>query len=73
MADNLPEIRLRCPEATHKDLVNISANLGIPLSAFLRPKLMEIADSYPDRFKRDPNFYDQSSSSSSSGAGTPST
>lgn len=35
-----------------KDLINISKNTGVTLAALLKPKLREIAESYPESMRR---------------------
>lgn len=40
------------PSIIHQDLHNIADNIGIPLSAFLKPELRKIADSYPAHMKK---------------------
>ena len=36
----------------HSDLKNISKNLGIDLSALIKPKLRELRDSYPEPMRK---------------------
>lgn len=49
------EIRLRgVSHQVSMDIKNISANLGISVTNLLKPKLREIADSYPPNLKRPP-------------------
>jgi hypothetical protein len=46
------EIRLKGVSNQLKhDLTNISKNTGLTLSGFVKSKLREIAESYPDRMK----------------------
>jgi hypothetical protein len=40
------------PKNIKEDLTNISKNLGISLTSMLKPKLREIANSYPPELKR---------------------
>lgn len=55
---NYAEVRLRgvSPQLLEA-LVNISKNLGVSLTDMLKPKLREIADSYPDKLKQPPLDY----------------
>jgi hypothetical protein len=47
-SDKIDEIRIRnVSRETHTDLQNIADNYGISLSALLKPKLKDIANSYP--------------------------
>lgn len=56
--DELPEIRVRgVSPQLHDDLINISRNEGRSLSDILKPKLREVADSYPERMKQPPKDY----------------
>jgi hypothetical protein len=49
------EIRIRgVSKKVVEELLNISKNSGVPLSDLLKPKLREIADSFPDSMKRTP-------------------
>lgn len=49
------EIRVKgIPPQTHTDLIHISQNLGISLSALLKPELRKIADSYSPELKNPP-------------------
>ncbi len=49
------EIRVRgVGEQLQNDLTNISKNLGIDVSALVKPKLWEIANSYPEHMKQPP-------------------
>lgn len=50
-SDDLPEIRITVGTKTHNDLHNIANNAGVSLSNLLRPKLAELANSYPDQMK----------------------
>lgn len=53
------EIRIRnVHKKLHSDLTNIAKHEGPPLSQFLRGKLREIADSYPDHYKEPMPDYD---------------
>lgn len=53
-----PELRINVGSPkTRRDLINIAKNFNVTLSEFLRPKLREIADSYPDRLKQAPTDY----------------
>lgn len=52
-----PELRLYVSAKTKQELINISKNFNTTLCDFLRPKLREIADSYPDRLKQAPTDY----------------
>lgn len=57
MNDNRSEIRLEgVPSKTKNELKNIAKNLGVTLNGFLKPKLKEIADSYPEELKSDPKI-----------------
>jgi hypothetical protein len=38
----------------HNDLQNIAKNSGITLQQFLKPKLRDIANSYPEAMKKPP-------------------
>jgi hypothetical protein len=52
---NHKEIRVRNVSVkVNEDLSNIAKNLGVALSDFLKPKLREIADSYPASMKLPP-------------------
>jgi hypothetical protein len=54
-SDSLPEIRVKGVSVkTHNELQNIAENNGVSLSNFLRPKLTEIANGYPDHMKLPP-------------------
>lgn len=33
------------------ELTNIAKNIGVPLASFLKPKLKEISDSFPENMK----------------------
>lgn len=49
------ELRLRgVPNKLQSDLKNISANLGTSISDLTKPKLWELANSYPDEMKKPP-------------------
>ncbi len=50
---NYSEIRINgvSPDL-HIQLINIAKHLGIPFSSWIKPKLREIADSYPDDMKK---------------------
>lgn len=49
------EIRItNVPSDIKNDLENIAGNMGISLSAMLKPKLREIRDSYSDKMKKKP-------------------
>jgi hypothetical protein len=51
----LEELRITGVNPKLKDeLNNIAANQGINLTSFLKPKLREIADSYPEKMKQKP-------------------
>lgn len=53
-----PELRIQGVSATtHDQLKNIAKNSGVTISAFLRPKLKDILNSYPDRMKQPPSDY----------------
>lgn len=55
---NTNEIRCRgISPILEEQLNNIAGNLGITLTQFLKPKLREIADSYPDKMKSPPPDY----------------
>ena len=38
--------------SVHEELKNISKNLGIDLSALIKPKLRELRDSYPEALRK---------------------
>lgn len=58
-AERQNEIRIRdISPSVKQDLDNIASNMGVTLSQLMRPKLREIADSYPDHLKRQPDFLD---------------
>jgi len=49
------EIRIRgVGKQIRTDLENIAENLGTDISALIKPKLWEIANSYPDNMKLPP-------------------
>lgn len=49
------EIRItNVPLDVKNDLENIAGNIGISLSAMLKPKLREIRDGYSDKMKKKP-------------------
>ncbi len=53
-----PELRVRgVSDKIRNDLINIAKNHGTTLSDFLKPKLREIADSYPEKMKTPPTEY----------------
>lgn len=39
------------PDDTKEALINISANLGIPLSALIKPELRKIIESFPPKMR----------------------
>ena len=50
------EIRItNVPLDVKNDLENIAGNIGVTLSAMLKPKLREIRDSYSDKMKKKPD------------------
>jgi hypothetical protein len=52
---NNREIRIRGVSGqVVADLNNIAENMGVPLSDFLKPKLQQIIESCPERFKKPP-------------------
>jgi hypothetical protein len=53
--DRLPDLRIYGINGKlKKEIINISKNLGIGISDFLKPKLKEISDSYPAHMKEAP-------------------
>lgn len=53
-----PELRIQgVSKKTHDEINNIAKNLGVSISTFLRPKLTEIAASFPDKMKQPPVDY----------------
>lgn len=53
-----PEVRIKgVSENTHQQICNISDHLGVTISQFLRPKLREIIDSYPEHMRTPPKEY----------------
>lgn len=49
------EIRITNVNAkTHQELHNIAGHLGVPLSSIIKPKLMDLANSYPAEMKLPP-------------------
>ena len=52
------EIRIRyVSKKIITDLSNIADNIGVSVANFLKPKLREIADSYPDKMKEPKKDY----------------
>ena len=52
------EIRVKgVSEKTKTDIVNIAKNSGVTISQLLKPKIREIADSYPDKMRQPPLDY----------------
>jgi len=52
--DNYNERELRItgvPANKAQEIKNIAANLGVKMSDFLKPKIAEIANSYPEHMK----------------------
>lgn len=41
----------------HEEIKNIADNVGVSVSSFLKPKLREIADSYPEKMRKPPLDY----------------
>ena len=55
MSDKRCEIRIDyVPEKVYTEIKNIAANEGIAMSQLLRPKLREIAHSYPEWMRKPP-------------------
>jgi hypothetical protein len=54
MAKKYKEIRIRGTEKLANDLGNIAGNLGVSLADFLRPKLRDIANQYPEDMRNNP-------------------
>ena len=53
--ENLDDIRIRyVPRSISESLTNIAKNLGISRSSLLKPKLKEVANSYPEEMKKPP-------------------
>lgn len=53
--DKEREIRVRgVSEKTQTELMNIAGNSGVNLSNFLRPKLTELVNSYPEHMRQSP-------------------
>ncbi len=58
MSKHKNEIRIQhVNDKTFKELHNIAGNQGVSLASLLKPKLREIADSYPDKLKQPPVDY----------------
>lgn len=52
MAKETSEIRItNVPRRLYSDLSNIASNAGVNLSAFLKLKLRELADSFPQEVR----------------------
>jgi len=53
MAKKKDEVRVRGVSLQlAEELNNIADNIGITLTAFLKPKLREIANSYPEKMRK---------------------
>lgn len=53
MATDPKDIKVKnVPNQVHQDLTNISKNLGISVTALIKPKLKELTDSYSADMKR---------------------
>ena len=53
-----PELRITgVSEKTQTEIINIAKNLGVSMSTFMRPKITEIAASYPEHMKKPPVDY----------------
>lgn len=52
---NQNEIRIQnVSDYVHDSLLNIAKNNGVSIQEFLKPKLRELADSYPEHLKKPP-------------------
>lgn len=48
-----PELRIQgVSEKTKQEIINIADNVGVGISELLRPKLREIIESYPEKFRQ---------------------
>lgn len=55
--EDISEVRIKgVSKVMSKQLGNIAKNLGVGISAILKPKIREIVDSYPDNLKVRRNF-----------------
>jgi hypothetical protein len=57
-AEMVSEVRVRgVSKKTNQDLINIAKRAGVKLNDFLKMKLTEIRDSYPEEKRTPPTSY----------------
>jgi len=55
-SDQGKEIRIPgVPPSLYEEIRNISTHMGVTMPQLLRPKLREIADSYPQKYRQEPD------------------